>query len=497
MEQDIPENPPRSLSLPDEAATTAFAARLARLLQPGDCVLLSGELGAGKSTLARAAIQTIMGRDEPVPSPTFTITQRYEAPEMTLVHADLYRLGDAEELIEIGLDADFDAAVCFVEWPGLLGDLRPDDRLELSLEYSADGGRTLSIVGLGARPAAIASALFDDRDALVRRFADDAGWPEAELRALDGDASRRRYFRAVRETGGCAMLMDAPPLTDGSAPAFAHVTRILAARGLSVPAILHDDAARGFLLLEDLGDDLYSRLCIENPAGEQGWYEAAVDLLGALRVQSDAPDLPPYDDATLQREAALLCDWWMPAAGMEVSADLSAEYLGLMTEATASVAAARGAVVLRDYHADNLIWLAEREGIGRVGLLDYQDALLGHPAYDLVSLLEDARRDVAPELAAHLLSRYLSANPDQDAEAFRAAYDTLGAQRNAKIVGIFARLCLRDGKSRYLSMIPRVWAHLMRDLSAPHLGELRGFVARHVPPPTPELLARIASQVAK
>lgn len=484
----------RQLHLADDAATRLFGARMAQLLAPGDCVLLTGELGAGKSTLARAAIQSLIGEEEPVPSPTFTITQRYETPEATLVHADLYRLGDAEELIEIGLDADFAEAICFVEWPDLLGDLRPANRLEIELTYAKDA-RNLKIVGIGARPLAIVSALCDSRDELVRGFADQAGWQESELYALDGDASRRRYFR-LRRGEEPAILMDAPPLSDGSAPSFLHVTQLLERRNLSVPAIMHERAEDGFLLLEDLGDTLYSRLCSESPEGERGWYEAAVDLLAELRL-SEAVDLPAYDAPTLIREAALLCDWWMPAAGMDVTLALKDDYLGLMAEATASVAADRGAIVLRDYHADNLIWLGGREDVRRVGLLDYQDALLGHPAYDLVSLLEDARRDVAPELATHLFERYLSTNPDLDRDAFRADYDVLGAQRNAKIVGIFARLCLRDSKPRYLSMIPRVWAHMMRDLQSPKLTRLRDFIERHVPTPTAETLARIAAKVAR
>jgi aminoglycoside/choline kinase family phosphotransferase len=203
--------------------------------------------------------------------------------------------------------------------------------------------------------------------------------------------------------------------------------------------------------------------------------------------------LPPYDDAVLAREAALVRQWWMPAAGAEPSADLAAEFDALVAESTVAVAPCRDVLVLRDYHAENLIWLPERIGAARVGLLDYQDALAGHAAYDLVSLLEDARRDTSPDLREAMIRRYLDRHPGLHGAAFRAAYAALGAQRNLKIVGIFARLAIRDGKPRYLSLIPRVWGHLQSDLAHPALAPLRDWVARHVPPPDPAALARAAA----
>jgi aminoglycoside/choline kinase family phosphotransferase len=220
-------------------------------------------------------------------------------------------------------------------------------------------------------------------------------------------------------------------------------------------------------------------------------------------------DLPPYDAAVLAREAALIRDWWLPAAtGATPSPELAAEFDGLVAEAAATVEPRRGGtgrggtgrggtgrevLVLRDYHADNLIWLPLRAGRARVGLLDYQDALAGHAAYDLMSLLEDARRDTSAELREAMIARYLGRRTEVDAVEFRAAYAVLGAQRNLKIVGIFARLAIRDGKPRYLGLIPRVWGHLMRDLSHPALAPLAGWVARHVPPPEPAALARVAA----
>ncbi len=196
----------------------------------------------------------------------------------------------------------------------------------------------------------------------------------------------------------------------------------------------------------------------------------------------------------LAREAALVREWWLPAAtGAAPSPELAAEFDGLVAQATATVEPVREVLVLRDYHGDNLIWLPERAGVARIGLLDYQDALAGHAAYDLMSLLEDARRDTSLELREAMIARYLGRRPELDGAAFRAAYAALGAQRNLKIVGIFARLAIRDGKPRYLDLIPRVWGHLMRDLADPALAPLAGWVARHLPPPEPATLARVAA----
>jgi aminoglycoside/choline kinase family phosphotransferase len=197
--------------------------------------------------------------------------------------------------------------------------------------------------------------------------------------------------------------------------------------------------------------------------------------------------------AVLMREARLLVEWYLPAAsGCPVPPDLAAEFDALAETAFRTVASARVAAVLRDYHAENLIWLPARRGHARVGMLDFQDMLVGHPAYDLVSLLEDARRDIPPELRAAMLARYLDRS-GADPAAFDAAAHVLAAQRNLKILGLFTRLCRRDGKPRYLAYLPRVWAHLRRDLAHPALADLDRFVAAHVPPPEPAVIARIGA----
>jgi len=327
------------------------------------------------------------------------------------------------------------------------------------------------------------------RAARLAAFLAAAGRDAGALAPLAGDASNRRYLR-LTDGQGRAVVMDAPPERGEDVRPFLAVTDALRARGLSAPAILASDAQAGLLLLEDLGDALYASVAAR--AGEDLLYGAAVDLLaGSL---GDPPDwLAPYDAAVLAAEARLLADWYLPGAGGAAGPGVAEDCLGLLGEALGPVARERSAFVLRDYHAENLIWLPERSGAARVGLLDYQDALAGHPAYDLVSLLEDARRDTAPELRAAMLARFLARRPDLDPEAFRAACAVLGAQRNLKIVGIFARLARRDGKPRSLGLIPRVWAHLKRDLAHPALAPLAAWVARHVPPPEPAVLARLGA----
>lgn len=332
------------------------------------------------------------------------------------------------------------------------------------------------------------------RDADIRAFLAREGWGTAERRPLAGDASLRRYER-LRRGGVPAILMDVPPASGLAVGPFLAVTAWLRAAGLSAPEVLAADEPRGLLLLEDLGDALFAVVCAAEPARTDELYAAAVDVLADLQ-RLDPPGAgggwapPPYDLAFLMREARLLVEWYLPAAtGCPVPEDVAAEFDALAEAAFAAVAAPR-VPVLRDYHAENLIWLPERRGQARVGLLDYQDMLHGAPAYDLVSLVEDARRDTSPELRAAMAARYV-ARSGADAEAFAAEAAVLAAQRNLKIVGLFTRLCRRDGKARYLGLLPRVWAHLERDLRHPALAPLRAFVARHAPAPDALVRARI------
>ncbi len=321
-----------------------------------------------------------------------------------------------------------------------------------------------------------------DREAQIAAFLAAAGWRNAERRKLAGDASFRRYERLTQQ-GGRAVLMDAAPPQEDVRP-FLAVSAILQRLGLSVPAILARDEASGLLLLEDLGDNTYTRLLAEG-ADERALYSLAVDVLIHLQRRFDplAAAVPPYDESRLLAEAALLVDWFLPAVGLtSVPGDWRESYLAAWRRVLPLATETATTLVLRDYHVDNLLLLPERRGVAGCGLLDFQDAVIGPASYDLVSLLEDARRDVPRELAVAMIERYLAAFPGLDRARFMAAYAVLGVQRSCKIVGIFTRLWKRDGKSQYLGHIPRVWRLIEQDLRHPVLAPIAEWLASHIPP---------------
>jgi aminoglycoside/choline kinase family phosphotransferase len=311
------------------------------------------------------------------------------------------------------------------------------------------------------------------------------GWEGAVRVMLAGDASFRRYERVTYQ-GKVAVLMDAPPPWEDVRP-FIAVTRLMQRYEVAVPRIIAADEAQGFLLLEDLGDLSFTRCLRADPQHELKLYLAATDALIAIHTASMADgnalssQLKPYDMAVYLREAALLAEWLLPQIhGIEKSRALRAEYLNIWRAVLTQTAPLQTCLVHRDYHADNLLWLADRQGYQRVGMVDYQDALWGDPTYDLASLLEDARRDVAETTVAECFARYATAI-GEDAHEFAARYATIAAQRNAKIIGIFVRLCVRDGKAHYLDYLPRVWGHFLGDISHPALAPVKAFIDAHVP----------------
>lgn len=317
-----------------------------------------------------------------------------------------------------------------------------------------------------------------DRLALSTAFLVRAGWGEAARGKLAGDASFRKYER-LRRGAETAVLMDAPPPHEDVRP-FLRIARELLRHGYAAPRILAEDAEHGFLLLEDLGDDLFARL-LARGADETELYGAAIDFLLDLHRHPAPADLGAYDEARLIDEVQLFTDWYLPALrGRETEAALRVEFDALWHDLSPSVALPPRVLVMRDFHAENLIWLPQRSGAARLGLLDFQDAVAGHPAYDLVSLLEDARRDVSPDLAEAMVRRYCAAS-SVDATAFRRAYAILGAQRNLRIIGIFTRLWKRDGKPHYQTFMPRMWGLLERDVAHPDLNSLRLWLERIVP----------------
>ena len=330
-----------------------------------------------------------------------------------------------------------------------------------------------------------------ERERATGAFLDAAGWGGIPRAALAGDASDRRYERLV-DGGRRAVLMDAR--TGDAARPFAAMAAWLRAAGYSAPEILAADFGGGLLLCEDLGDDLFARIAATG-GDVMPLYAAAVDLLVDLH-RRPSPDLPPYDAARLLEETGRFLLWYVPAVtGVEASAEMRESFDALWRGLVAEASADEKVVVLRDYHAENLIWLPGRKAHARVGLLDFQDAVVGPRAYDLVSLLEDARRDVGLELTAAMTARYLAATGLEN-HGFRRAYAILSAQRNTKIIGVFTRLWRRDGNPQYLHLIPRVWALLERDLADPTLAAARQWYDRHIPvrlriapQPEPERLA--------
>ena len=302
-------------------------------------------------------------------------------------------------------------------------------------------------------------------------FLERSGWGGSRIEPVAGDASFRRYFRAT-DGERKAILMDAPPPHEDPKP-FIDIADYLCAHGFRAPQIFARDLTLGLVLLEDFGDVQMRDYLDHNPDDEVAVYSQALDTL--LRL-SNAPlaDLPLYDEAVYLRETRLFSQWYMPAVGLRVD---QIAYDAIWAELLAPVAGEchEPVTVLRDYHAENIMLL----GDGDQGIIDFQDALIGHPAYDLVSLLQDARRDVSPELEAQMLAYYREKSGVDD--AFDLHYALLGAQRNTKIIGIFTRLWKRDGKARYLDFLPRMWGLLERDLEHPGLAVLKQWFDTHIP----------------
>ncbi len=332
-----------------------------------------------------------------------------------------------------------------------------------------------------------------DRAAAIIAFIAKNGWDDAKVAPLAGDASNRRYLRLTRPNGSC-VLMDAPPERGEDVRPFLDIARFLSDTGLSAPRIIASDADLGLILMEDLGDDLIARIVPGKPNLENSVYACATDLLAELHDHTPRKGLERYDVPLMADMAALAHEWYLAhTLGPDPQARDAAH--SAMSQALTLHAPSQTVLIQRDYHSENLLWLPERKGVARIGLLDFQDAMLGHPAYDLVSLLQDARRDVPIELERAMIDRYVRLS-GAEADRFDAAYHTLGAQRNLRILGIFSRLCLRDGKTHYLSLIPRVWGLLQRDLTHPALTALAQLINAQLPRPSPEILQRLKDRCA-
>jgi N-acetylmuramate 1-kinase len=496
-------------ALADETATAQLMADLALLIGPGDLITLTGDLGAGKTAAARAMIRHLAGDATlEVPSPTFTLAQSYDLPPFPLVHADLYRINDASELEEIGLSPLPEATVVLMEWPERAGDALPEDRIDIAFRHDSARGesaRIAAIKGYGKAAAQVA------RLETLRQFLTDAGHAESRREHMAGDASIRSYARLYRGERAF-ILMNSPKRPDGPAiydgksysgavhlaedvRPFVAVAGALRGRGFSAPKIHDADLERGFLITEDFGKEGVTE-------GEPGRpvvarYEVATDLLAKLHgeevtnVLPLAPhvtyEVPPFDIDAMLTEIGLMLEWYLPDRGVEPSEVLRGEFVAMWRELLREPLAAPKSWVLRDYHSPNLLWLSAREGISRIGILDFQDAVMGPPAYDVVSLLQDARIDVAEEIERALFNRYIearmTADDGFDASEFGAHYAIMSAQRNTRLLGTFARLNRRDGKPHYLKHQPRIWTYLNRALAHAALTPVRDWYAAYVPAP--------------
>lgn len=313
----------------------------------------------------------------------------------------------------------------------------------------------------------------------ARAFLAAHGFAAHEAAPLAGDAGARRYWRL---TGGpFPALLVVAPHAETLGP-FLGLAAFLAASGLSVPEVIAADAARRLALIEDFGDGLYA--AILDAANSAALYDAAIDTLAALHAIAPPAALPAWDAPAMARAtAATFFEWWWPAAfGAPPEAAIVAEFDAAMAEMLAPLTAGPRVFVHRDYFAANLFWLPGRAGPRRVGIIDFQDAGLGHPAYDVVSLLEDARRDLPSDLVARGIRRYRAHHPALEEDAFKAARAVAAAQRQLRIAALWVRLDRRDGKPHYLAHGPRSWALLARALAHPATAPLRAFLDRHVPP---------------
>jgi tRNA threonylcarbamoyl adenosine modification protein YjeE len=487
------------LMLTDEDETARLGEDLALALNKGDWIALSGDLGAGKSTLARALLRALA--DDPlleVPSPTFTLVQAYEL-RIPISHFDLYRLGDASELDELGFDEALANGICLVEWPELADNLLPQARISLKLEHDGSGRRA-TISAPDAQMKRIRRVL------AIRDFLDRHGYKNARRRFLTGDASTRAYETVVTAKDETLILMDWPRPPEGPAvmdgkpyPKVVHlaldpypfvaVGEYLLRIGLVAPKILHVDYDQGILLIENLGND--GPLDAEGRPIPERYRETVVCLafLHSHDMQQDLPvsdghvhHIPDFDPTAMKMEARLLLDWHLPwKRGTSATEEERDEYLSIWDELIRQLDRAEKNLILRDVHSPNIIWRAKESGVKRVGLIDFQDSMIGPTAYDVASLVQDARVDMPKVLSDQMMLDYVTLRRSLgrfDEISFMKAWSIMAAQRNCKLAGLWVRLLQRDGKPGYLRHMPRTLRNLSTALAHEALAPLRDWCRR-------------------
>ena len=486
------------LPLANEAATRQLGADLAIALAMGDLVTLTGEVGAGKSTLARALVRALAddeGLD--VPSPTFTLAQIYDDGRLPVVHCDFYRLSAPDEAHELGLEDALRDGVVLVEWPER-GELPPSS-IAIELHEAEDGDERVAFVE--ARGDAIARV---ERSLAIRAFLNGNGRSDAARIRVAGDASTRSYER-IEASGETLLLMDSPEMTDGppvrnglpyskvahlaeNVNAFAAIGELLRDRGFRAPKLHAADLEQGLLLLEHLGS---GRMVDDEDRPIAERYGAVMDVLAAMHEMewsdrvpvpgsSGQHVVPPFDRGAMTIELELTLDWAFPRlVGRPATRDERNAWLAAWYEALDAIAGAETTLTLRDVQSTNVVWQPQAEGNDRVGLIDYQDALMGPAVYDVVSMTQDARVTVPEALEAELVARYQAARLSGPDPLFDTAYAVMAAQRSTKVFGLWVRLDERDGKPDYLAHMPRTCEYLRRNLRHPTLAQVRQWLDRY------------------
>lgn len=487
-----------TIPLASDADTQRLGEDLALALKPGDVLALSGDLGAGKSTLARALLRALA--DDPeleVPSPTFTLVQSYDL-RIPASHFDFYRLSGPEELDELGLDETLSDGIALVEWPERAADALPLSRIHLTLKQDGSG-RLANIVAEGSQALRIARTL------AIRAFLERRGMSKAVRRYLTGDASVRAYEYLPLENGSRLILMDwprppkGPPVHDGKPYAevahiaqdpwpFIALSQALGEAGFSVPQVIAADCENGILLLDDLGSE---GILDNTGAPIETRYREAAQALATLHgrpfareIHVKRPDtgshthiIPDFDRVPMLMEVRLLIDWYLPHRLGREASDLERQnYIAIWEELVTEIGKGEKSLLMRDVHSPNILWQESQYGIRRVGFIDFQDSMIGPSAYDVASLIRDARVSIPPAMTERLLQAYIdNRNTDLlfDADRFRKDIAFLSAQRNCKLAGLWVRLMKRDGKPGYMKHMPRTIAYLEEALTHEALAPLR------------------------
>ena len=487
------------------AETESLAQVLSLWARTGALIALSGDLGSGKSTFARAFIRTLMkqGFETDVPSPSFSLIQAYDETRLPVFHADLYRLKSMAEIADLGMEDLLQSHCGLVEWADRLERPLSENTLHVALAGSGES-REITLIPTGSWPAALA------RNSTIAAFVKSPDMAIGSRVFFEGDASARRY-ETVSHEDKRVILMDMPQRPDGpivrhgkpysqiahlaeNITAVVAINRHLISNGYSAPRILSADLKQGLALIEPLGDKVFGQMLLAGEAMQVPMETAALllaDMVGKSwpSTVEAAPGhfhtVRPYDEEAQLIEVDLMPSWYIPfARGLAPTSDLNEDFEAVWQKILPLSLTDKPQWVMRDYHSPNLLWLPEREGLQRVGLIDTQDTVMGHPAYDLVSMIQDARVDIDPALADHVYRLYVATRRQQGQFSetdFATAYAVLGAQRATKILGIFARLNKRDGKPGYLKHMPRVSRYLTQNLEHPALAELKSWYIKYLP----------------